>query len=397
MKILFVCHLPWKRELGASRVQMELAEALAEHGCEVEHFSRDEAFRSGRDRTDGLPQRTRQMLTGGFSSRARAFIEKHASRFDCIDAQHGIFFHPRGSLRFEGLLVARSVGLYPVYQQYEKHHGDTRGRVGRATLYTWITRRTPGSRPHDYVESLRQADLVNVCNRDEVAFLQNDPAVRPKVVCHPFGLFKARCDRFRSAAAAAASRLDRPVVAFVGYWSTRKGARDWPRVVRRVRERIPRVRFLFLGTGAGPAQILPHFQPEDREALSIVSFFESDQLPGLLREATVGAFPSYIEGFGFGVLEMLASGLPTVSYDVPGPREMLRSLDERLLVESGNAAAFANRLVALLRADPDTYRSNSEDAIRVARRFNWERIAADTLKDYTRALEQLRSSAGKTR
>ena len=61
-------------------------------------------------------------------------------------------------------------------------------------------------------------------------------------------------------------------------------------------------------------------------------------------DCTVGAFPSYVEGFGLAVLEQLAAGLPTVAYNLPGPRDILKSTLPDLLVPCGDAEKFAATL-----------------------------------------------------
>ena len=62
-----------------------------------------------------------------------------------------------------------------------------------------------------------------------------------------------------------------------------------------------------------------------RKALSCRPTFEEADLPSLLADCAVALFPSYVEGFGLAVLEQLAAGLPTIAYDVPGPRQILDS------------------------------------------------------------------------
>ena len=75
---------------------------------------------------------------------------------------------------------------------------------------------------------------------------------------------------------------------------------------------------------------------ESLEGLEFVSDFRPEDLPTLLADCTVGAFPSYVEGFGLAVLEQLASGLPTVAYDTAGPRDLLASRLPDLLVPKGD-------------------------------------------------------------
>ena len=60
----------------------------------------------------------------------------------------------------------------------------------------------------------------------------------------------------------------------------------------------------------------------------------------------MGLFPSYFEGFPFGVLEMLAAGLPVAAYDAPGAPMMVPA---EWLAPRGDAHALAARLAWMLR------------------------------------------------
>jgi glycosyltransferase involved in cell wall biosynthesis len=121
----------------------------------------------------------------------------------------------------------------------------------------------------------------------------------------------------------------------------------------------------------------------------VVPSFDSDDLPGLLARATVGAFPSYIEGFGLGVLEQLAAGLPTVAYDVPGPRAILRDLDDTLLTPAGDADALAARVVAVLRMPAQDYAALAARGRVQARRHSWNTLAERTLAVYVQRLAEV--------
>jgi len=181
-------------------------------------------------------------------------------------------------------------------------------------------------------------------------------------------------------------------VAFIGAWNTRKGSRDWPEIVRRVRERVADARFLFLGTGLEQDRVLAGFAPGDREAVEVVPRYESGDLPGLLARATVGAFPGYLEGFGFSVLEKLAAGLPTVTYDAPGPRDTMSLLAVPSMVPAGDTAAFAARVADRLTLSPEGYGELSEDSLRAAARLSWREIARETRAAYVQRLTEVRRS-----
>ena len=67
------------------------------------------------------------------------------------------------------------------------------------------------------------------------------------------------------------------------------------------------------------------------DGVTVLPHYRSEELPELLAPVTVGALPTYVEGYGLGIVEQLAAGIPSIAYDVPGPRTLLRrrSVDAR--------------------------------------------------------------------
>lgn len=79
-----------------------------------------------------------------------------------------------------------------------------------------------------------------------------------------------------------------------------------------------------------------------------------EELPAYLRVADLFVFPSQnrLEGFGLAVVEAMAAGLPVVTADMPGVREVIEPGKEGLLVEPLLGADLSARLLELLN-DPD--------------------------------------------
>src|SRR5205823_4344065 len=126
--------------------------------------------------------------------------------------------------------------------------------------------------------------------------------------------------------------------------------------------------------------------------IELVSDYQPDDLPGLLAECTVGAFPSYAEGFGLAVLEQLAAGIPTVVYDTAGPRDLVAGPLPELLVPKGDVDAIATAICRILQLRPDEYEKLSTRSSEATSKFSWPIIAETTLGAYRDALE--RSAAG---
>ncbi len=373
LRILAIVNSPWDERLGAPRVWMELAEQWRAGGHTFEKFSFSDAFPGGP--ATGVTYALRQLL---FLRKARAFVRQNAQRFDVIDALVGTLPETAESLGFRGLLVARSVGLYRLYDRFDRTIAQRwpqppRGKLAGRVIYNFTRRRLEQASE----KSVQRADLVNVPNETEAVCLRHELKIAGKIMVQPYGLTSERRAQFRAAALPPATRLVQARVCFVGMWSPRKGSHDWAAIIARIRAAVPAVRFRFLGTMVAPA-VIEHDLGAAAEGIELISDYQPDDLPRLLADATVGAFPSYVEGFGLAVLEQIAAGLPVVAYDTPGPREIL----PHGLVPLGDVAAFADEIIRLLRAGEETYGELSEASLRQAETFSWQEIAEATLATY---------------
>jgi glycosyltransferase involved in cell wall biosynthesis len=108
-----------------------------------------------------------------------------------------------------------------------------------------------------------------------------------------------------------------------------------------------------------------------------------------LADCAIGIFPSHIEGFGLAVLEQLAAGLPTIAYDVPGPRQILQTQSARLLTPLRDTFAIASRASEILSLPKAEYEKLSAECVAIAHRYRWKEIAENTIKHYRGALDSL--------
>jgi glycosyltransferase involved in cell wall biosynthesis len=240
----------------------------------------------------------------------------------------------------------------------------------------------------DATRTLEQADLVNVSNADDRRELASRGIQSDKIVVIPFGMTAARRHEF---AAIPDDPPAAPVVGFVGSFDFRKGAADFPAIFARIRAEVPGATLSLYGTTGhfrNADDVRALFPPALRPHVAIHPRFEPSELPRLLSECAVGLFPSYCEGFGFGVLEMLAAAMPVIAYDAPGPPEML---DAERMVRPGDTQAIASKVVELLR-DRVRLVEARRAARRTAARFDWIDIARQTVDAYSAALGSRRQT-----
>lgn len=384
LRILSVVNVPWDPRLGAARVWMELGDEWQRAGHSVERFCLTDAFATPTD-----SPRVAALRVAMFPARAAAFVRANAARFDVIDALIGTIPSSARALGFRGLLVARSVGLFHSYEKFEREAAVRWGRTDRAGLAARMfygvlnNRRIALSR-----RAVHTADLINVPNDDERRVLREELRCETPVIVQPYGLGDDLRAALNPGAAQTAERLRAREVCFLGMWSPRKGARDWQKIIAAVREQVPDARFVFLGTMTDNATVRRDLGSHAEHGVEIVAHYRSDELPGYLRRATVGAFPSYIEGFGIAVIEQLAAGIPVVAYDCPGPRDILRAALPEILVPAGDVHGFANKLIRVLTMSPEDYGAFCASSREVAAAYTWKQIAADTATLYADALRK---------
>jgi glycosyltransferase involved in cell wall biosynthesis len=118
---------------------------------------------------------------------------------------------------------------------------------------------------------------------------------------------------------------------------------------------------------------------EDR--VTFTGFIADDDLPALISAATVLAMPSKYEGFGLPVLEAMACGTPVIASNAASLPEV-----------GGDAVLYAwpddvrlwLQLFDLLMNDAELRASLRERGLRQAAKFQWERMARETLEVYKR-------------
>jgi glycosyltransferase involved in cell wall biosynthesis len=368
LRILFFTPAALDKSLGAAKVVLELGEALARRGWKPEYAGPNEVAPG--KWYPASPEGRQQLVTN--------YLRRRTGEFDVLDYDHAYGPGDRAAFPANVLMVARSVLLAHNVARIPIPHRPGLRRwfgqllLGRRRRLTWARITAIATR------ACAAADLVNVCNTDEADELRRHGIPPEKVMVLPFGL---TAERRAAMETVSLSVPERPCIAFVGSFDPRKGMRDYPRIVSDTVAAIPTARFKLLGT-AGMLQtadeVYAEFPARLRPAIDVVPRFDPAELPKLLADCSAGVFPSAVEGFPFGVLEMLAVGLPVVAYRSPGPPMML---PDEYLIPRGDAAGVASRLAALL-SNPEKLQAARVWARERSRAFDWDDVAAHTASLY---------------
>ncbi|WP_326826429.1 glycosyltransferase family 4 protein [Streptosporangium sp. NBC_01756] len=110
-------------------------------------------------------------------------------------------------------------------------------------------------------------------------------------------------------------------------------------------------------------------------------------IEGELAKASIHAVSSRFEGFGMTIIEAFACGVPVVSFDCPrGPREIITSGHDGLLVPPDDVEALAEGLLKMIDDDEGRHRM-ARNALETARGYDismiverWEGSFADLVR-----------------
>jgi glycosyltransferase involved in cell wall biosynthesis len=186
---------------------------------------------------------------------------------------------------------------------------------------------------------------------------------------------------------------DTPLVALIARFQSVKGHDVFQEMIRHIAPKMPDVHFIVAGEnvhGVGAddaykARILTVWK-NDPELYSRLTYlgFRSDP-ERVIAAADVVVCASAFESFGMVHIETMASGKPIVSTRRGGPSETIVEGKTGYLVDAGDAAALAERVIPLLR-DPALRQQMGEAGhARVQAHFSAQAMAAQ----FSAALEGL--------
>jgi len=163
-----------------------------------------------------------------------------------------------------------------------------------------------------------------------------------------------------------------------------KGVYEFVEAAHRLHDAGVAARFVLVGD---PDPENPASIPLDRlhswhEQKGVEWWGWQDNMVSTWHHAHIACLPSYREGLPKALLEAAACGLPIVTTDAVGCREVVRNGDNGLLVPVGDTQALAQALHILI-ADADLRkRMGKESRARAEREFSSERVVSETLAVY---------------
>jgi glycosyltransferase involved in cell wall biosynthesis len=166
-----------------------------------------------------------------------------------------------------------------------------------------------------------------------------------------------------------------------------KGVGEFVEAARRLTEAGVNARFVLVGVPdpANPASV-PESSLRGWHGQHGVEWWgRREDMPAVLQAAHIACLPSYREGLPKSLLEAAACGLPIVTTDAPGCREVVRDGVNGFLVPVRDAAALTAALRKLIDDAELRCRMGEQSRLRAETEFGLETVIAQTLAVYREA------------
>ena len=189
-----------------------------------------------------------------------------------------------------------------------------------------------------------------------------------------------------------------PVVALVARMIWDKGIQEFADASRQLRKRGIQARFVLVGSpddgnrGGIPEHVLHEWQQE-----GLIEWWgRRDDMPTVLEQVDIACLPSYREGLPRTLLEAAASGLPIVTTDAPGCREVVVEGENGFLVPVQAVTELAVALEKLINDKPLRERMGARSRELVVERFTDQHVIDATLAIYRKLAPQSEATSARS-
>ena len=203
----------------------------------------------------------------------------------------------------------------------------------------------------------------------------------PSIDCEAFS------PRLRDEARTAVGIQSFPTVVSIGRLTEQKDPSAFVAVIKRLRQRLPNVRALWVGAGHGVEadQFRQEVAAADlNDTISVIPW--TDDVRSYLAAADVFLSTSRFESFGYVTAEALAMELPAVASDVTGTRDIMTGNLRPWLYPSGDHERAADLLLHLLTNPEEARRLGQLGRNQVKARFSRESMREALLETYADAM-----------
>jgi glycosyltransferase involved in cell wall biosynthesis len=178
-------------------------------------------------------------------------------------------------------------------------------------------------------------------------------------------------------------------LAFMGRLETMKSVDLFPEMLALLKPKFPELTMLMTGEGSLKDKLFEEF--ETRSVSYMVDYqgvVEVEEVPFLINRSKIFLYPSRREPFGLSIVEAMACGVPVITTNVFGPKEIVSHNYDGIAVPPDDAKALVNAIETLL-SDEELRKRIAQNALKsVAERYDIGEHARDLVTIYQETIDR---------
>lgn len=176
------------------------------------------------------------------------------------------------------------------------------------------------------------------------------------------------------------------VYGFVGRITKDKGINELLTAFKQIYESNPNAYLMMVGATENDSTVDEKLFLWSKECDRVIYIGFTNVVEQYLSAMDTYILPSYREGFGMGVVEAEAMGVPVIVTDIPGPVDAMKKNETGIIVKKGNVKELLNAMNTMYE-DEDVRKKYSRNAQNFVRyKFEQKRLFEEILLDRKRLL-----------
>jgi len=182
-------------------------------------------------------------------------------------------------------------------------------------------------------------------------------------------------------------------IAFLGRLETMKAVDLFPEMLLLLKQDFPDIRMLMTGEGSYKTKLFQDLEEKGvSEMVDYLGVVEAERIPDLINRSRIFLYPSRREPFGLSIIEAMACGIPVVTTDVYGPREIVTHKHDGLAVPPGDVGKLVDAVRSLLSDEKLLLKLGSNARRTAENRYDLRRHTKKLLDVYHSQIEKKKGS-----
>ena len=173
---------------------------------------------------------------------------------------------------------------------------------------------------------------------------------------------------------------------FAGTWRKNKGIEDLVSAITELLSRHPRMELRVLGGGIPKAELLSSFPEDIHSRIRLLQTKADAENAAIMADSDIFVLPSLFEGTPLTLMEAMASGLPIITTETSGMRDVISDGRNGLLIPTHSPNAIVRAVERLVRSHELRRELGTNAQQNAIAQYSWTAAAETVMEAYEKVL-----------